>query len=288
MADPITIQGRQLTNDDLVFIRGLIRENPAWHRTKLSKHLCEVWQWHAANGQPKDMACRTMLRKLDAKDLIDLPPPRRASGYAPKPTVDMLHDTSPVETTLREISPIRLIDVRTDRYYQQLASCFLARYHYLGYERPVGESMCYLALDSQDRPIAVLLFGAAAWKTQVRDDFIAWDAKQRQHMLGHLTNNTRFLILPWVRVKCLASHLLGAVCKQLSADYQARFGHGIYLLETFVDSSRFAGTCYRAANWQHLGQTTGRTRQDRQHSIQTSIKDVYVYPLDSAFRSKLC
>jgi len=287
MSECMTIQGRRLLEAEIEQIRGLIHDNPHWHRTKLSKQLCALWDWRAANGQPKDMACRSMLRKLHDLGLIELPPARRASGYSPKQHDDVLHSTDPIVTPLSELQPIRVLEVRGDAYFEQLFVCLLSRYHYLGYDRAVGEKMRYLALDRQDRPLAALLFGSAAWKTRVRDQFIGWSAEQRERQLHYVTNNSRFLIVPWVRSKCLASCVLGASVRRLSDDWQRRYGHPIWLVESFVDRSRFAGTCYRAANWQNLGSTTGRTRQDRHHRIKVAEKDVYVYCMHPDFRNKL-
>jgi len=152
----------------------------------------------------------------------------------------------------------------------------------------VGENLAYLARDRNGRELACVLFGAAAWKAAARDRFIGWDHATRALRLGFLTNNTRFLILPWVRVPHLASHLLGRILRRLSADWQGKYGHPIYLVETFVESDRFRGTCYRAADWTLVGRTQGRSRQDRAHRFQVRVKDIYLYPLTSGFREELC
>lgn len=288
MSEIMVIQGRRLAPSDVDLIRRLIRDNPAWHRTKLSKHLCDLWDWRAANGQSKDMACRSMLRTLDARGLITLPKPRSRSGNPPRPATDVLHNSDPIIDTLQNLQPVHLIEARSDPYLEQLFACFLVRYHYLGYNRPVGENMRYIALDRKDRPLAVVLFGSAAWKTKVRDDFIGWNSVTRRRNVNLLTNNTRFLVLPWVRSKCLASHVLAKALRTLSDDWQYKYGHPIYLVESFVDRSRFQGTCYKAANWIWLGGTTGRTRQDTHRRISVSIKDVYIYALTSYLRDKLC
>jgi len=164
----------------------------------------------------------------------------------------------------------------------------LHQYHYLGYTSAVGQNVQYLVRDRQGRDLACLLFGAAAWKTQARDVFIGWTAAQRQARLGQVANNSRFLILPWVRVPELASHILGQVARRIAADWQGRYGQRVALLETFVERGRFRGSCYRAANWICVGQTRGRTRQDRRHAVQAPVKDVWVYPLQADFRKALC
>ena len=284
----MVIQGRRLTEEDLEFIRTLIRDNPSWHRTQLSRHLCSVWKWRAANGQIKDMACRSMLRKLHERGFVELPELRRRSEFRRRPIPDVLHCTDPIVDELNTLLPIQLIETRSDPWYEQLFRCFLARYHYLGYNRPVGETMRYLALDCHQRPLAALLYGSAAWKTKVRDEFIGWNQEQRQKNLNCLTNNSRFLVLPWVKVKSLASHVLAKSLHRLSDDWKYRYSHPIYLVKTFVDQSRFFGTCYQAANWNYIGQTVGRTRQDTHHRIQAPIKDVYVYGLSHNFRDELC
>ena len=167
-------------------------------------------------------------------------------------------------------------------------SRYLTRNHYLGYNRTVGESMKYLIRDCADRLLACILLGSAAWKTAPHDTFIGWDRKVREKNLGYVTNNMRFLILPWVRVPLLASHILSRISRRISKDWMTRYGHPIYLLETFVDRSLFRGICYKAANWILVGQTKGRTRNDRNSTIKVSVKDIYVYPLDKDFRKELC
>jgi hypothetical protein len=166
-------------------------------------------------------------------------------------------------------------------------NAYLARYHYLPYRSTVGENLAYLVQDRHGRDLACALFGAAAWKTQPRDAFIGWTADERQTHLSGVVNNSRFLILPWVRVPELASHILGRVARRVASDWQAHYGHPVVLLETFVERERFRGSCYRAANWLHVGQTQGRTRQDRQHQLQAPVKDVFVYPLQRNFRQQL-
>jgi len=163
----------------------------------------------------------------------------------------------------------------------------LAQYHYRGFNGAVGENVQYLARDVWGRELAVMVFGAAAWKVAVRDRFIGWSVAQRQQRLGALANQQRFLILPWVRVVHLASHLLAQATRRLSADWQTRYGHPVWLVETFVEQDRFAGTAYQAAGWLCLGTTTGRTRQDRQRTLQRPIKSVWVKPLHPDFRKPL-
>jgi hypothetical protein len=279
METPTIIQGRMLTAGDIVAVRELRVQNPSWSQYRLSRELAVRWDWRNGNGQLKDIACRSLLRKLAARGLIELPAPRVVSPnrfrHLPVKPVD--HDTTPITEPLSSLQPLQLLDISLEAH-SALFAWLLARYHYLSFKQPVGETMAYLAADRHGRPLACLLFGSAAWSCAARDQHIGWEARQRRERLHLLTNNHRFLILPWVQVPCLASHLLGMIARRLSQDWQAKYGHPILLLETFVDR-RFQGTCYRAANWLRLGQTTGRTRNDRHKCIKAPVKDVYVYAM---------
>jgi hypothetical protein len=279
METPTIIQGRMLTAGDIVAVRELRVQNPSWSQYRLSRELAVRWDWRNGNGQLKDIACRSLLRKLAARGLIELPAPRVVSPncfrHLPVKPVD--HDTTPITEPLSSLQPLQLLDISL-KAHSALFAWLLARYHYLSFKQPVGENMAYLAADRHGRPLACLLFGSVAWSCAVRDQHIGWNVKQRRERLHLLTNNHRFLILPWVQVPCLASHLLGMIARRLSQDWQAKYGHPILLLETFVDR-RFQGTCYRAANWLRLGQTTGRTRNDRHKCIEAPVKDVYVYAM---------
>ena len=290
--EPICLQGRTLTSDDLAMVCALIAQHPDWHRTALSRHLCEVWDWRNQAGRIKDMAARTLLLKLQARGLIQLPPPQtrtaRPCAQAPafQPQLASLWP-APIDDSLHCLQPVSLERVETLAVRQQ-ARELLAQYHYRGIHGAVGENIQYLAKDVRGRELAVMVFGAAAWKVAVRDQFIGWSAAQRAKRLGLLANQQRFLILPWVRVPHLASHLLGLALQRLSRDWQSRYGHPLWLVESFVETDRFVGTAYKAAGWPCLGQTTGRTRQDRQHTLQTPPKTVWVRPLHPRFRDALC
>lgn len=287
MSRIVTVQGRELTIRNIETIHQLITANPEWHRTRLSKELCLLWDWRTETGLLKDMACRTMLRKLEQKGLVALPAARHF-GNRRRRIVDVPHDDHPIETDLRTISPVRLEPVPGRGTLDDQFHCLMDRYHYLGCKGHVGEHMKYIAFDRNDRPLACLLFGSAAWKTAPRDEFIGWDQPTRERNLHLLTNNTRFLILPWVRIPHLASSLLGASLRRLRRDWRNKYGHDLLLVETFVDRSRFAGTCYRAANWQRIGQSKGRSRQDRNHRLQVPVKDIYLYPLVADYQEQLC
>lgn len=287
MSRVVTIQGRDLTQPDFKTIQQLIVANPDWHRTRLSKELCQLWDWRTETGRLKDMACRSMLRKLEQKGLVTLPA-ARDFGNRPRRIVDVAHDVQPIDTTLPSVCPIRLELVPGRGPLDDLFHCLMDRYHYLGCKGHVGEHVKYVAFDCKDRPLACLLFGSAAWKTAPRDQFIGWDRSTRRRNLQLLTNNTRYLILPWVRLPNLASFLLGASLKRLRRDWQNKYGHDLVLVETFVDRSRFAGTCYRAANWIRIGQSKGRSRQDQHHRLQVPVKDIYLYPLTVDYQAILC
>jgi len=279
------IQGREITPKDIEFIREMIKAHPSWARTQLSKELAVLWNWRAANGQLKDMACRTFLLKLEERGYLALPSRlysyAKARRKAPCPYVS--HKTAMIAGKLDSLGPVR-IEVVKDKNLRRLFRCLLSRYHYLRFSRIVGENLKYLVFDRDARPLACLLFGSAAWKIAPRDNFIGWDEGTRKANLYLLTNNMRFLILPWVKVPHLASHILGRVARRISSDWIKRYNHPIYMLETFVEKERFRGTCYQAANWIYVGQSKGRSRNDRYSSLKVPIKDIYLYPLLRRFR----
>lgn len=282
------IQGRTLVPSDLDQIRGLMASHPDWHRTRLSRELCRLWSWRDATGRIKDMACRTMLLKLHRRGVIELPAPRHGDvnhrrGHSFQPVA---HETSPIACDLHTLLPISLV-VADSGPRAVLWRTLLHCHHYLGFTTRVGKSIAYLATDVHGRPVGAMLFGAAAWKTAGRDAFIGWSADQRRRNLDLVVNNMRLLIPPWIRVPHLASHVLALALRRIDSDWQRKYGHPAALAETFVDTSRFRGTCYKAANWIDVGQTTGRTRNDVHHTIRTPVKAVYVYPLRRDFRRLL-
>lgn len=288
MKKSMVIQGRLLTSEDMELVRRLIDTNPTWNRTRLSKQLCRQWNWLASNGQLKDMACRSLLLKLERNGHITLPPPQKsANNFLRNRSFQyVLHQKSPIQTDLKNLFPIQIEPLdQADK--QALFKTLLALYHYLGYSGTVGENIKYLAFDREDNPLACVLFGSAAWRMAPRDTFIGWDYKTRQRNLRFITNNMRFLVLPWVRVPHLASYLLGHIAKRISADWKNKYNHPIYLLETFVECQHFQGICYKAANWFCVGQTKGRTRNDTYNNIYAPIKDIYLYPLTKNFREVL-
>jgi len=282
------IQGRETTPEDIEFIREMIKANPSWGRSRLSKELALLWNWRALSGQLKDMACRSFLLKLERRGYISLPASRwscrKAGGKAPIPFVP--HRTTPIAGKLNRLLPLR-IEIVKEKYLLKLFKCLLSSYHYLGFSTTVGENLKYLIFDEKDNPVACLLFGSAAWKTLPRDNFIGWDEAKRKANLHLVTNNMRFLILPWVKVPHLASHILGKVVRRISSDWINRYSHPIYMLETFVEKERFRGTCYQAANWIYVGESKGRSRNDRYSTLKVPIKDIYLYPLSKRFRELL-
>ena len=262
-------------------IRDWLEVHPNSNRTRLSRELCAAWNWRNGAGRLKDMACRSLLLKLEARGQIRLPPRRTASVNAlrNRQALPVEQEPEAIEGPLQRLQPVRVEPVAEGSSAVLVFKSLLQRYHYLGHRNCVGENLKYLARDREGRPLACLLFGSAAWKAAARDQWIGWSADQRRRHLGLVTNNTRFLILRWVRVPHLASHLLGRVAGRLSADWQAKYGHPIYLVESFVEDPRFAGTCYRAAGWVRVGLTTGRTRNDDGLKPRAARKAIYLKAL---------
>lgn len=288
MNETVVVQEREITNKEIGLIQQLIAANPSWNRTRLSKELCVLWNWRAANGQIKDMACRTFLWKLEQRGYLTLPPSQKSRGkvICRRVLPYVTYQTTLLTGNLSTLVPVQ-IELVEDPDLLKLFKCLLARYHYRGWSGTVGENMKYLVFDREHNPLACLLFGSVAWTCAPRDDFIGWDSAKRKANLHFLTNNMRFLILPWVRVPHLASHILGRIARRISSDWLKKYGHPIYLLETFVEQERFQGTCYQAANWIYVGQTKGRSRNDRHATLQVPVKDIYLYPLTKRFREVL-
>jgi len=288
--ETLLIQGRGLKSEDLAWIKQLICTHPEWGRFRLSVHIAQEWNWRNGAGQLKDMAARTLLLKLERRGLLQLPRRQRGGGSRPArvPSAQQLGlwKEAVVEASLGEVRPIELAPIQSTMQ-RRLVTRLLEQYHYLGYRRAVGENIQYLAHDQAGHPLACLIFGAAAWKCAPRDQWIGWSQPSREKQLHLLANNMRFLVLPWVRVPNLASHLLALVAGRISQDWQVKYGHGLYLLESFVERDRFRGSCYRAANWIGVGQTQGRSRNDTEHRQQVPCKDIYLYPLHRHGRARL-
>lgn len=292
--DTRTIQGRQVGAEDIELIRRLIADNPSLSRTRLSQELCRLWDWRTPTGQLKDMAARSLLRKLASAGEIALPRQRNRGGgelWAGAASADVhqfalfSQDPAPPRiASLAEVRPLRIVVAETSDHLA-LFTALLREHHYLGLSRRVGLNLKYLVYDRQDRVLACLLFGSSAWRCAARDRFIGWNDAIRAQRLNWVTNNSRFLILG--RIPHLASHVLGTIMRRLRSDWQAKYAQPLVLVETFVDQTRFAGTCYQAANWIRVGQTQGRTRNDRHNTVRVPTKAVYVYPLVPHFREVL-
>ena len=283
-----TYRDRVVTDKDIVFINELIDKNSGDSRWALSKKLCLAWNWIQPNGALRDMVCRGLMLELHRAGHIRLPEKRRSPG---NPFVDRKKpekiqiDQTLLETELFNIRPLEFCQVRRSSY-EKLFNSLIEHYHYLGYCHPVGEQLKYIVY-AHKRPIACLSWSSAPRHIGSRDRFIGWGAQARKKHLHLLAYNTRFLILPWVRVPSLASHILGRMTKILARDWRRVYNHPICYLETFVDKTRFAGTCYKAANWIYLGDTTGRGKSDHTHKANRSIKAVWGYPLTRDFRNRL-
>ena len=281
-------RGKAVTSEDVAFIRELIAQRPHLSRRRLSAELCEAWQWKQANGALRDMVCRGLLLMLHRAGEIELPAVRQISlnpfvqRNRPKA---VLVDMTPLPASLRQIRPIELQQVRRTAD-EPLFNSLIEHHHYLGYEQPVGEQLKYL-VHAQGRPVACLAWSSAPRHLGSRDRYIGWSAEARRRNIRFIAYNTRFLILPWVEVPHLASHILGRVANTLSRDWERMYGHPVYYAETFIDPGRFRGTCYRAANWKLLGLTTGRGKDSASKRPNRSLKEVLGYPLTPHFRDLL-
>ena len=280
--DTEVLQGRRLEAGEKTWLGQWIAEHPQWSRKRIAKELCRHWQWVDGRGRLKDFSARSLLLKLEARGELKLPPlrlyQRRVRLAVSSPP--SWQETQPWSAGLAEISPVRVERMQAGSLEVKRWAFYLDRYHYLGL-RVVGENMGYLVTDRHHRDVGGVLFGAAAWRCAPRDRKLGWSAQKRSEELWRVANNTRFLVLPWARVPHLASHILGAVARRIDGDWQEKYGHGLDWLESFVDRERFGGSCYRGANWEWVGQTQGRSRQDRNHQLQVSVKDVYLYDLQS-------
>jgi len=286
-AIPSRLCGRPFNETDLARIRQEIAQARPPLRAEIARRVCRALQWSDIQGRPKLMSARVGLLRLHRAGLIELPPPTRTNGngraLVQRPAA--WPEPVPVSGPVRALSGLHLAPV-SDRGASRLWNGLIARYHYLGYSPLPGAQLRYL-IHWEGGLLGAIGFGAAAWKVAVRDHWIGWTPAQRQAHLGRVLNNARFLILPWVQVKHLASKVLALAARQVTIDFPARYGERVVLLETFVETPRFAGTCYRAANWQYLGETTGRGKTDRTHQAALPRKAVYGYPLAGDFRAAL-
>jgi hypothetical protein len=281
-------RGREISAADVTSMRELIARHPDASRRQLSRHLCTAWGWMQPNGAPREMVCRGLMLALARAGHLALPPVRRrppnplARRACPQ-LVDV--DQTPLRTGLRALGALAFRQVRRTAA-EPLFNSVLERYHYLGYTQPVGEHLKFLVCAGA-RPLACFAWSSAPRHLGPRDRYLGWSPAVRRQNVRFVAYNSRYLILPWVEVPHLASHLLGRMVRQLSAEWERVYGHPVYFAETFVDPQRFRGTCYRAANWVVLGRTTGRGHADLTHRVTRSIKDVLGYPLVPDFRARL-
>ncbi|MDP7269302.1 MAG: DUF4338 domain-containing protein [Pirellulales bacterium] len=290
MNQEIKYRGMVATAWRVEFIRELIADNPDDSRHSLSKKLCEAWNWVQPNGRLRDMVCRSFMLELHRAGVITLPekkftPPNPLGGVRKKPTrVEV--DTSAIVGSIKELKPfeIRQVGHTAD---EKLHASLIEQYHYLGYSHPVGEQRKYVVF-ARERPVGCFSFSAASRHVACRDRFIGWDAEHRKKNIHFIAYNTRFLLLPWVAVRHLASHLLSRIAKVVALDWESTYNHPIYYLETFVDTEKYSGSCYRGAGWVYLGETTGRGGNDQTHKVNRSIKAVWGYPLVDEFRERMC
>jgi len=278
-----------ITEDLIIQINRVIAENLDWNRTRISKHLCELWDWKMPNGLIKDISCRDMLRALDKAGRIILPKAIKERVHFSKINKyiqPFLHDVTPVETELAALQPLQ-VEVVEEKWKVNEFKSYIEQYHYLGLNCTVGENMKYTVYSNDGRLLACLLFGSAAWSCHDRDAYIGWNPQSRKSNLQRMTNNVRFLIPQWIKVPHLASHTLSLISRRLSSDWENKYGHPIYCIETFVESDRFFGTSYKAANWVYVGKTVGRGRDDIDKSASLPIKDIYLYPLHRKYKQLL-
>jgi hypothetical protein len=291
MAQLLKYRGREVTAADAAFLQELIVRHPAASRRALSHWACQAWNWVQPNGAPRDMVCRGLMLALHRAGHIVLPAPRRVPPNplahrrpqtVPLPAVD----ATPLCVNLPDLLPLTFRQVRRT-VEERTFNGLIEAHHYLGYTQPVGEHLKYLVYSRDQRLLACLAWSSAPRHLGPRDRFIGWSAEQRRRNLRLVAYNPRFLLLPWVEVPHLASHILGRMARLLPADWQRVYGHEVVFLETFVDPTRYRGTCYRAANWTVLGQTTGRGKDDLTHQANRTIKQILAYPLCRDFRERL-
>lgn len=284
----LSYRGRAVTAADVAFVNALIARHREASRRQLSRLLCEAWDWRQPNGELRDMVCRSLMLALHRAGLITLPPVRQRppnNVVARRLPAGAEVDTTPLCAPLREIRPLEFRQVRRSAE-ESLVDSLIQQHHYLGYSRPVGEHLKYLVCAAA-RPVACVVFCSAPRHLGPRDRFIGWSKEARRRNVHLLAYNTRYLILPWVEVAHLASHILGRIARLLARDWERVYGHPVYFLETFVDPQRNRGTCYRAANWIALGRTTGRGHNAPTRRPRVPVKEILAYPLSRRFREIL-
>ena len=280
--------GRLFSPADIETIRRFLAAQPDLSRARLSRLVCQALGWYKPDGGLKDMSCRVALLRMQKDGLLTLPAPRQCQGTRqPRITFTANTATGPAITAPVQALPEIQLQTVNNKKQGQLWREYMHRYHYLGYTPLPGAQIRYLAT-AGNHLLALLGFGAAAWKIAPRDQFIGWNPEQRQKNLHLVVNNARFLILPWITSKNLASKLLALAARRLPEDWRQRYGYRPLLLETFVETQRFPGTCYKAANWLHVGQTQGRGKLDVRNISPLPPKDIWLYPLSPQFKQLLC
>ena len=279
--------GRLFSAEEMDLVRGLIASDPAKTRAQLSRDVCDLLSWRRPDGRRKDMSCRVAMLRMERDGLLQLPPALKGNGNGHRrPRLTPASEPQePLTAPVGRLGELVFCGVETPRD-SALWNELIERHHYLGYQPLPGAQMRYL-ITAGDQLLAAVGFGAAAWRVAPRDRFIGWTPRQRRDHLHQVVNNARFLILPWIHSPNLASHLLGHLSRRLPRDWQCRYGYSPVLLETFVEHQRFRGTCYRAANWIHVGQTQGRGKLDRHKRFAVPVKDVFLLPLWRDFRQRL-
>jgi hypothetical protein len=286
--EPIVFRyrGRELNAKDISFIQATIHKHYAQGRTRISEILCKAWQWAQPNGEPKEYAARDLLLRLEEKGFIELPARIRRNNNLKKKSFAQIpfFKKEPLDGSTGDYQElcVRLVGPQ----YSYLWDYLIHHYHYLRLPKLVGEHIRHL-LFINGQVVACLAWASAAWKLKARDQFIGWDESTKKKNLHLIANNTRFLILPWVRVKYLASKALSLSLRRLRADWEKTYAHPVYLAETFVDIARFKGTCYRAANWIEVGQSRGSAKRGNSYSYHGKPKAIYLYPLHLHFRRYL-
>ncbi len=278
--------GRDFTSDEIEVIRTIVAQDPRNSRTRISRLVCRALEWYKPDGGLKDMSCRVVMLRMCKDGLISLPPSRGTVGN-PGSQIRLTEATaekSPLTTPAGRLSELHF-DLVTKKKQSVLWNEYIHRYHYLGYKKLPGAQLRYMVRNGDDL-LALFGFGAAAWKTAPRDRFIGWSDRQRQKNLNLIVNNSRFLVLPWIKSKNLASKILGSIAKRLPADWIEKYNYQPVLMETFVESDKFKGTCYKAANWTFVGRTKGRGKLGG-HKAGIPKKDIWLYPLNKKFKQIL-
>ena len=283
--EPLVIRNRNITAKDLQFIQAVVHKHWDKGRTHISRILCQKWNWIQPSGRLKDMACRELLLTLHRKDLLDYPPPMNVPSNKKKAVKKIEVDTTPISCKITDLGSVTVKMVRHTNL-EPLYDSLVDQYHYLGYVQIVGNHLKYMAF-AGDTPVACIGWGSAAWAVQSREEFVGWIKAVKNKRLHFVANNTRFLVLPWVTVKCLASKVMAMNIRRISSDWIKVYKYPLYMLETFVEQERFKGTCYKASNWVRAGETKGTSKKGHKHLKHGRIKDVYLYPLNKNFKRLL-